>query len=210
MTSFCTAPWSFAPPGPVALAAIGLRPSALARTRKARGNRANRDNREMPGKMGIERVGASFAEIRGNRANVPAGGCGATVMAPDTRMTVPRGTMAMEARKNTKNTRKSVRALKTGVFETRSASTKKYQKFQEISRRSMSHLQAGHSQMTIPVVSTEARLKHLGVNSTRSGETLFRRVAASRSEKVSPLGPEFILSEVEGALGRDDGNGHMR
>jgi hypothetical protein len=96
----------------------------------ARGNRGNRHNREKPVKMGIERVEAWFAEIRGNRANVPTVGRGAVVTAPDTRTTAPRGTMAREARKNTKNTRKPVRAFKTGVFETCRGLTKKYQEFQ--------------------------------------------------------------------------------
>jgi hypothetical protein len=96
----------------------------------ARGNRGNRHNREKPGKMGNGRVGVSFAPIRGNRANVAAVGRGAVVTAPDTRATAPRGAMAREARKNTKNTRKPVRAFKTGVFETCRGLTKKYQEFQ--------------------------------------------------------------------------------
>jgi hypothetical protein len=36
------------------------------------------------------------------------------------------------------------------------------------------------------------------------GETFFRRQAANRREKVSPLGVELTPSEAEGALGRDD------
>src|SRR5882757_10574541 len=40
----------------------------------------------------------------------------------------------------------------------------------------------------------------------RSGEAFCPRYAAYRGEKVSPLGAELAPSEVEGALGRDDGN----
>src|SRR5260370_26781139 len=59
--------------------------------------------------------------------------------------------------------------------------------------------------MVISVVSTGAPLEYLGVNSARSGKTFSPRQAAYRAEKVSPLGTEPAPSEVEGALGRDDG-----
>src|SRR5260370_21795096 len=59
--------------------------------------------------------------------------------------------------------------------------------------------------MVISVVSTGAPLEYLGVNSARSGKTFSPRQAAYRGEKVAPLGPEPAPSEVEGTLGRDDG-----
>src|SRR5207248_5964953 len=63
----------------------------------------------------------------------------------------------------------------------------------------------GHSHMQRFVVSTKAPPRLRSGQATRPrGETFSQRQAASRGEKVSPLGVEFTPSEAEGALGRDD------